>query len=286
MSTNTIEIQDESGNIYYPKTVSGNVIMPSGEKLVTTIANVNILDNSNFAKPVNQRLVAGVVSAAGYFIDRWKLVSGTVTLTSTGIKLSNGAKILQVLEDEVSGQTTTSLGLVSGIAAASYNNTSKTFTITAQSICEISWAKLEKGAVSTVYQNKGYAVELAECLRYFERIGNVGGSEIFGVAIALAGSFEAGANWNQFELRYAEKRIIPTVTFPLIANIAFRQTTYNDINSVVLKSLQGLYLQSPFTAKSAVILGILNYATGSAGPSMLVARPNTGATYFDISADL
>ena len=279
MSINTIEIQDESGNIYYPRTVSGNVIMPSGEKLVTTIANVNMLDNSNFTKPVNQRGVAGVVSLAGYFIDRWKLVSGTATLTTTGINLSSGSKILQILEDKVAGQTTTSLGIISGIAAASYNNTSKTFTITAQSACEISWAKLEKGAVSTVYQKKGYGVELAECLRYFERIGD--GAK----TICNLGYGSIGSNWGLIFLQFSQKRITPTVTLPA-ANKVFAKFYPNDNVSNTTNVTVSSYETGDVTDAHFFGSAIYNRVIGNRGDMLLVPSTAGVPAYIDISADL
>ena len=46
------------------------------------IPGANLLDNSDFTNPVNQRKVSGAISTAGYFLDRWKLVSGCLLYTS------------------------------------------------------------------------------------------------------------------------------------------------------------------------------------------------------------
>ena len=45
------------------------------------------MDNSNFGNPVNQRGASGTVTSPGYFFDRWKLESGSVTIGSGFIVL-------------------------------------------------------------------------------------------------------------------------------------------------------------------------------------------------------
>ena len=143
-----------------------SVYDPQGRQteVFAAIPHENVLDNTDFKKPVNQRGAAGTVSAAGYFIDRWKLVSGTVQLTANGLIL-NGT-IAQVLEHAAGTDVTAS----SSAGTASYNNGTKIFTLTATGQT-IAWAKLEQGDVATAWQSKGYGAELAACLRFFERIG-------------------------------------------------------------------------------------------------------------------
>lgn len=134
------------------------------EKISESVPNPNLLDNTNFKNPVNQRGASGTVSAAGYFIDRWKLVSGTVELTSDGIVL-NGT-ISQVLENAAGTNVTVS----ASAGTPSYDDASKTFTISGENV-KVSWAKLEQGSIATPWQPKGYAQELLECLRYYYRLG-------------------------------------------------------------------------------------------------------------------
>lgn len=126
----------------------------------TQVGNPSELDNDNFLHCVNQRNVSGTISAAGYFIDRWKLISGTVQITENGLVL-NG-KISQILENAAGTDVTAS----ASAGAASYDNSTKTFTLTATGQT-ITWAKLEKGSVATPYVPKGYGAELVECYRYF-----------------------------------------------------------------------------------------------------------------------
>lgn len=109
--------------------------------------NRNLLDNWYFMNPVNQRGVSGTISEAGYFIDRWKLVSGSVTLTSTGITI-NGT-ISQVLENAAGTNVTASALTTTGIVSVSYDNSSKTFTITGTGQTFVA-AKLELGSQQTL----------------------------------------------------------------------------------------------------------------------------------------
>lgn len=135
-------------------------------KLVNGAVYPNLLDNSDFTNPVNQRNGSGTISASGYFIDRWKLVSGTVQITANGLVL-NGI-ISQILENAAGTDVTAS----ASAGTASYDNSTKTFTLTATGQT-ITWAKLEKGSVATPYVPKGYGAELSECLRYYYQVASV-----------------------------------------------------------------------------------------------------------------
>ena len=146
--------------------------------IFAAIPNPNLLDNSDFTNPVNQRGVSGTISTAGYFIDRWKLVSGTVQITAEGLVL-NGT-ISQILENAAGTDVTAS----ASAGTASYDNSTKTFTLTATGQT-ITWAKLEKGSVDTPYVPKGYGAELLACQRYYVPIGE--NTKFFG-GIGTAGN--------------------------------------------------------------------------------------------------
>lgn len=125
----------------------------------------NLLDNWYFAAPVNQRGVSGAVSAPGYFIDRWILVSGTVELTANGLLL-NG-EIRQPLERSIGTPTFASIKMHSGAATASYDDNIKSFSvISSGGVVEA--AKLEVGDSSTSEDDAPPkpGAELAECQRY------------------------------------------------------------------------------------------------------------------------
>lgn len=143
----------------------------------------NLLHNAIFASgvlglgpvPVNQRGVSGVISSPGYFIDRWKLVSGTVQITSSGLVLNS--TIEQILETSV-GQTVTASALsTAGAIDAQYSDATKTFSITATGQTIVA-AKLEAGEGQTLALDTtllpqpcaDYATQLAICQRFYRRL--------------------------------------------------------------------------------------------------------------------
>lgn len=99
-------------------------------------SNLNLLANPDFK--INQGGVLGEFSETGkYFVDRWKLDSGTVTINPDATLTLNGT-ISQILEYSVGDNVTASVS--AGIS--SYDDSTKTFTITGNGVT-ISWAKLE-----------------------------------------------------------------------------------------------------------------------------------------------
>ena len=156
---------------------AGENISISGSVIATKAfpCNPNLLDNWYFGNPVNQRGASGTISRLGYFFDRWKLVSGSVTINSGGIVL-NGT-IAQVLEHAV-GQTVTATVLTpDGVTDVTpvYDDETKTFTVTTQGKT-IRAVKLELGTQQTLaHQENGawvlneipkFGNQLAECQRY------------------------------------------------------------------------------------------------------------------------
>lgn len=165
--------QGEPGPAY----TAGENISISGSVIATKAfpCNPNLLDNWYFGNPVNQRGASGTISRLGYFFDRWKLVSGSVTINSGGIVL-NGT-IAQVLEYAV-GQTVTATVLTpDGVTDVTpvYDDETKTFTVTTQGKT-IKAVKLELGTQQTLaHQENGawvlneipdYGEQLRRCQRY------------------------------------------------------------------------------------------------------------------------
>lgn len=165
--------QGEPGPAY----TAGENISISGSVIATKAfpCNPNLLDNWYFGNPVNQRGASGTISRLGYFFDRWKLVSGSVTINSGGIVL-NGT-IAQVLEHAV-GQTVTATVLTpDGVTDVTpvYDDETKTFTVTTQGKT-IRAVKLELGTQQTLaHQENGawvlneipdYGEQLRRCQRY------------------------------------------------------------------------------------------------------------------------
>lgn len=144
----------------------------------------NELDNAYFAGggtgwgvfPVNQRGVSGTISTPGYFIDRWKLVSGTVQITSAGLVL-NGT-IAQILPSSIGSVYTATALTTTGVVTCQYEDASRTFSITGTGQTFI-FAKLEKGLGQTAtYQDadsawhllpqpeSNYATQMERCQQY------------------------------------------------------------------------------------------------------------------------
>lgn len=145
-----------------------NALALGGVAAARIIKNKNYLLNWWFPNPVNQRGVSGTISTPGYFIDMWRLVSGTVTLTANGLTL-NGT-IAQILEFAVSDAVTSTVSMHSGTATASYNKASKTFTITSSG-GTIRAANLGFGAVPPTSDNPAdFGEQLALCQRYCMRV--------------------------------------------------------------------------------------------------------------------
>ena len=143
-------------------------ITTSGGKLhdkdiAVDVSNPNLLINPDFK--INQRGVSGTFSEAGkYFVDRWRLVSGAVTVNADGTLTLNGT-ISQIFENAVGDNVTTSVSA----GTATYDNSTKTFSITANGEI-ISWAKLEYGSIATAFVPPDTATELLKCMRYYEII--------------------------------------------------------------------------------------------------------------------
>ena len=146
--------------------------------LAPQLSNPNLLDNWYFGNPVNQRNVSGAIDAVGYFLDRWKLVSGSVTIGSNGITL-NGT-IAQILETAVGTDVTASALTTEGVVVASYDNNSKTISLTGTGQTFVA-AKLELGSQQTLAHKDAngnwvlndipdYGEQLRRCRRYQRKI--------------------------------------------------------------------------------------------------------------------
>lgn len=135
---------------------------------IPAVSNPNLLINPNFR--INQRAASGTVrpvTSPGigdihtYFVDRWGIDSGTVTINSDGTLTLNGT-ISQILENEVGSNVTASVSA----GTAVYDDTTKTFTITGNGDI-ISWAKLEIGSAATLFVPPNITEEQIKCQRYY-----------------------------------------------------------------------------------------------------------------------
>lgn len=233
----------------------------------------NLLDNSDFRNPVNQR---GETTYTGslYTIDRWRTwsSSSTVTITSDGIKGdgTDASVLYQNIEDNkipwdkaytmavgysdgsvlcASGVFTSEqgVGIWSSEAQAYLANTdSKTTRLIRlwHATKTIVWAALYEGVydASTLppYVPKGYAAELAECMRYFQTIPYY----------FAQNSVNANSDYpSYFPIQFFPMRIAPTVTLNeswnsnMTSKTTTRVTTRSLSIGFVLDSTSNGYLQ-------------------------------------------
>lgn len=202
---------------------AGDGIAISGSVIAAKVqpCNRNLMINWYFGNPVNQRDVSGTISSAGYFLDRWKLVSGSVTISTDGITL-NGT-MQQVLETAPVGTVTASALTQAGVGEVvpTYDSTSKTVTVTAAGKKLVA-VKLELGTEQTLaHQNSSgawvlneipdYGSELTRCMRYLQVIATPYDTSGNGVAIGYANN--TVDLWVPIPLA-VPMRISPTPTIP------------------------------------------------------------------------
>lgn len=166
--------------------------------LAPQLSNPNLLDNWYFAYPVNQRNVSGTIDAVGYFLDRWKLVSGSVTIGSNGLTL-NGT-IVQILEAAVGTDVTASALTTEGVVVASYDNNSKTISLTGTGQTFVA-VKLEIGSQQTLAHQDAdgnwvlneipdYGEQLRRCQRYYFKSASAQNSSFMVLASSTDYAFD------------------------------------------------------------------------------------------------
>lgn len=168
---------------------------------------VNLLDNSNFKNPVNQRGKAEYHGTTGYTIDRWRVPTKTkvevldsyIRLTCTTESTANGftqyfgaplspGTVLTAAMMENDG--TLHVGAITvpesnyatafTLANGCYLRVDKekvSFMLPGGQTVDVAWIAMYEGEYTAdtlpEYQPKGYAAELAECMRYFQKFGGV-----------------------------------------------------------------------------------------------------------------
>ena len=166
-------------------------------------SNPNLLDNSDFANPVNQRRQASYSGSSIWAIDRYRIwgdydvdthtlsYNSNDTINRSGVLPGTGdvSSIIQRFFIPVGTPLTFSCGVNGKEYSVSYTITEQFFYhdfgdfafgsgVDVQSPCifldltsgsiQIEWMKLEKGSIATPYVPKGYGAELAECRRYYQ----------------------------------------------------------------------------------------------------------------------
>lgn len=242
-------------------------------------SNPNFLDNWYFGNPVNQRNVSGTIDTVGYFLDRWKLVSGSVTIGSNGITL-NGT-IVQILETAVGTDVPASALTTEGVVVASYDNNSKTFSLTGTGQTFVA-AKLELGSQQTLaHQENGvwvlneipdYGEQLARCQRYFV---NFNPNKVKWFAMPPAVASNATDAYSAVTLPVA-MRAQPTVSYG--GKIALSQSGDVQVTGIQVSgnTFAGNYLQLRYSVADGL----------TANSTYRVQGYNDPTSYIWLSADL
>ncbi len=142
------------------------------------VCNPNLLLNPDFR--VNQRGVSGTVTETGYFVDMWRLDSGSVTINDDGSLTLNGSISQSVIGAPLGASCSSSAGDVSYIDGV--------LTITAYGEI-IRWAKLEYSMTPTMFVEPQPSEELLKCQHYFYRLANnTANPALIGMAVASSAS--------------------------------------------------------------------------------------------------
>lgn len=148
---NTIEIK-AGKNIQIKQ--DGNFLFISS----SSSDDYNFLDNWDFRHPINQRAVSGTITSTGYFIDRWILTNGSVSLTKDGIILNGTIK--QIVDTEPDDEFTASALTPNGLIDATYDVDSKTFSVTATGETIVAVA-LNNGEISSFLSHGNIEKQIA-----------------------------------------------------------------------------------------------------------------------------
>ena len=254
------------GQVFFEEATG--TIADIGQDMAKALRARNLLDNSDFTNPVNQR---GKTSYDGnvevHSIDRWDVYDGdTVTIkdgyiSKTGnliqyIEGLDGSKVYTAaicLNDGTIITETDQLSAgIGGWAGAIYcainSNGITTFFITSNAT-DVKWAALYEGEYTAEtlppYVPKGYGVELLECQRYYLQLKT---EYIVNGYVASSGT----QLWLQLPLA------VPMRVFP----------TFKAVGGLAIRGVSGPTLTDTFTCQSVYQVGnslvvVLNY-TGNA----------------------
>ena len=180
---NATEFNGKAASDYLQKTdTATNSAKLGGKAPEYYIQPRNLLDNSDFTNLVNRRGIYSAVNGS-HIIDRWLFYNsnftGNVTITNDA-----GADTIAIVQKFIDknyydGKYTavakTTDGLVFGyVEVVASENSVCQMSMWLPNGATVVWAALYEGSYTAdtlpPYVPKGYAVELAECRRYFKKI--------------------------------------------------------------------------------------------------------------------
>ena len=226
-----------------------------------SLSNPNLLINSDFRNPINQRGQTSYTADATYnkvySIDRWAVTyrgkvtvnDGYITIENTNINPSatqveayfvqqfentlNDDLVLQVKVKSITGDVKVfanalEVGLNVFTSDSSISRGNVTFVIGYEASVELEYIKLEYGMVATPFIPRLYAEELALCQRYYQILGKI-----------IAARYDYLSNYSYFTgCRFSEMRVIPNVSIKSNENLVYQphETTTKSISYFSLNS--------------------------------------------------
>lgn len=224
---------------------------------------VNLLDNSWFGNPIAQAGQNAMHGSTKYVCDRW-ITYGDDTVFGAGY-ITTGSSIDQKISASIdpseaytvavgladgtilaySGNIDTGIGLYASIFAG-YSSSAKTYFVRIGANQNVRWVALYEGAYTAdtlpAYQYKGYAAELAECMRYYENswfnTTKATDNEYMAVCVHASG-FDAKVEYK------VPKRIAATITFYPVSSAetwrVYNDAGYRPLLSVAAQNKNGIH---------------------------------------------
>ena len=319
---NATELNGKAASDYLQKTDTASDSAKLGGKAPEYYLQPrNLLDNSDFRNPVNQRAITSAdVSAWTYFIDRWKVEDNTLTISveTDGIHLtaSSGAwfaQWIQMSDNDVGKTFTLAYGLSDGsiimasgtmpdtsewsefitgandaaqIRSACFENRKITVGINPKSNLVIKWAALYEGSYTAdtlpPYMPKGYAAELAECQRYFERLGSTFSEQVGNVVYVASGakSFICSLQCSRKRIAHPSVSISGVNNYRLLLKDATNASVYG---AASISSFNDVTVQEPFISFR---VNIAETTINQNSWIQLQRADGATAAYIDVSADI
>lgn len=270
----------------------------------------NLLDNSDFRNPVNQRGQTSYTGASVYSIDRWKVgntvIVGKVVLGENGATLSydeDYCDFHQNLEhyEKMKGKVYTiaymdgygnvyvspfTMGAHTGSQTWIDFGKVKFMSIDGMNILfrayeteTIQWAALYEGSYTAEtlppYVPKGYGAELAECQRYYQRFESKNtASNSFAIGVGILDGNKNGA-YIGVDL-VVPMRIKPTLLYENL------EVWNGQIGHIALNNLQ-IFSANKENSKLALLA---HFATVSTAYSVSLQTPNKSYGRIEFSAEL
>ena len=271
----------------------------------------NLLDNSDFTNPVNQRGITSETSvpAYSYFLDRWINQSSearSFTLSMSGIGLPLVTTLLQKIEKIEAGKIVTfaiklsdgTIATLTGTVQYTSDGSWTRFASISHSfgdmymetmngfvnvvvynteIITIEWAALYEGSYTAdtlpPYVPKGYAAELAECQRYYFRWIPTYTASALGFAVNWTGTSARAVIYLPSPMR--NQGTLPTISFKNL-KISYRSSNTNiKLSDASVMSEGGNIIHIGLTIDS-----------GTVGEVGYLVADDTVDSYVELSKDL